>query len=72
MKLFYSPSACSLVPHIILEELEIPYSTIEVDLKNYKLKDSGVDYFSINKKEYVPALELADGALLTLSAEGLL
>ena len=64
MKLYYSPAACSLAPHIALEESRLPYTTKRVDLKTHKVAD-GSDYYAINPKGYVPLLELDDGARLS-------
>ena len=64
MKLFLKPGACSLCPHIVLEELGLPYETEAVDLRS-KQTASGQDYWAINPKGYVPALLLDGGALLT-------
>lgn len=64
MKLYFTPGACSLAPHIILEELAIAHTLEQVDLKT-KVTISGSDYLSINSKGYVPALELENGHLLT-------
>src|SRR5262249_43940828 len=64
MKLYYSPGACSLAPHIALEESGLPYTTTRVDLKSHKLAD-GADYYPINPKGYVPLLELNDATRLT-------
>ncbi len=64
MKLYYSTGACSLAPHIALDELGLPYATKRVDLKTHTLAD-GSDYYAINPKGYVPVLELDDGTRLT-------
>ena len=64
MKLYYSPGACSLAPHIALSESGLPYATKIVDLKKHALAD-GTDYYTINPKGYVPLLELDDGSHLT-------
>jgi glutathione S-transferase len=64
MKLYYSPGACSLAPHIALGEAGIPYATKIVDLKKHALAD-GTDYYTINSKGYVPLLELDSGERLS-------
>jgi glutathione S-transferase len=64
MKLDYSPGACSLSPHIVLLEAGLPFTAEKTDLKSKKTA-GGVDYFTINSKGYVPALQLDDGSVLT-------
>lgn len=63
MKLYYSPGACSLSPHIVLQELGLPYEPVLASTKTHKLKD-GTDFYSINPLGYVPLLELDDGKRL--------
>jgi len=64
MKLYYSPGACSLSPHIVMREAGIPVQLIKVDLQAKKTED-GTDFRTINSKGYVPTLELPDGQRLT-------
>ena len=64
MKLFYSPGACSLSPHIVLRETGLPFELIQANLKNKTLAD-GSDFKAVNPKGYVPALVLNDGTLIT-------
>ena len=64
MKLYYSPGACSLSPHIVLHEAGLPFDAEMVDLSSKKTK-SGADYRAINPKGAVPALQLDNGQVLT-------
>ena len=64
MKLYYSPGACSLAAHIILNEINVDFDLERVDLKTHKTA-KGVDYYEINPKGYVPALEINPGLILT-------
>ena len=63
MKLYYSPGACSLSPHIALEESGLPYEAIKTSTKTHQL-DDGTDYYTINPLGYVPFLVLDDGSTL--------
>jgi len=64
MKLYYSPGACSLSPHIVLLEAGLKATSVKVDTKTHKTEDGG-DYYLVNPKGYVPLLELDDGDRLT-------
>ena len=64
MKLYFSPGACSLYPHIVEREAGLPITLVRVDTKGKKTI-TGDDYLSINGKGYVPLLELDDGTRLT-------
>jgi glutathione S-transferase len=63
MKLYYSPGACSLAPHIVSREAGLAIDLVKVDLMTHKT-ETGADYFAINPRGYVPALEI-DGELHT-------
>jgi glutathione S-transferase len=64
MKLYYSPGACSLAPHIVAREAGIELTLEKVDIRG-KRTASGEDFLAINPKGYVPALQLDDGQVLT-------
>jgi glutathione S-transferase len=64
MKLYFSPGACSLSPHIVLREAGAKFDLEQVDLREKKTK-KGDDYWQINPKGQVPLLELDDGQRLS-------
>lgn len=64
MKLFISPGACSLSPHIVLHEAGLTFEIEKVNLKT-KITETGANFNDINPKGYVPALLLDSGELLT-------
>jgi glutathione S-transferase len=64
MKLYYSPGACSLSPHIVSRELGIPLELKKVNTKD-KTVEGGGDYWQVNPRGYVPALVLDSGETLT-------
>ncbi|MFO1244699.1 MAG: glutathione transferase GstA [Ramlibacter sp.] len=63
MKLYYSPGACSLSPHIALHEAGLAFEAVKAPTKTHQL-DDGTDYYTINPLGYVPLLELDDGTRL--------
>ena len=64
MKLYYTPGACSLSPHIVVSEAGLPVELEQVNLAEHKTA-TGQDYMAVNPKGYVPALRLDDGSILT-------
>jgi glutathione S-transferase len=64
MKLYYSPGACSLSPHIALLEAGLPYDLVKVDLRAKKL-ENGDDFLKVNPKGQVPAVQFDSGELVT-------
>jgi glutathione S-transferase len=67
MKLYFSPGACSLAPHIALHEagLAAEYETVDV---LSKATASGGNLYALNPKGTVPTLLLDDGEVLTETA----
>lgn len=64
MKLYYSPGACSLAPHIVLNEIGGSYDIEKVDLGN-KTTEAGADFKAVNSKGYVPTLDTGKDGILT-------
>ncbi|MGO8920385.1 MAG: glutathione transferase GstA [Stellaceae bacterium] len=65
MKLYYSPGACSLSPHIVAREAGIPIELDRVDLQAKKVKPGDADFYAVNPKGQVPTLQLDSGEVLT-------
>jgi glutathione S-transferase len=63
VKLYYSPGACSLAAHIVAREASLLIDLVKVDVATHKT-ETGEDYFKINARGYVPALEV-DGEVHT-------
>lgn len=66
MKLYYTPGACSLAPHLVMEHLALEYQAVPVKLDTHSY--AGGDYYRVNPKGSVPALELDNGEVLTENA----
>ncbi len=64
MKLYYSPGACSLSPHIVLNESGLSFDLDKVDFSTMR-SARGADFSKVNPKGYVPVIELDDGQVLT-------
>ena len=67
MRLYYSPGACSLAPHIVAREAGVPIELVKVDLAT-KVTEHGEDFRTVNPKGSVPTLALSDGTILTEGA----
>jgi len=59
-RLFHSPGACSLAPHIVLEELGVPYEPVRVVIAEGA--NSKPEYLAVNPRGRVPALWISDEA----------
>ena len=68
MKLYYSPGACSLAPHVALREIDADFELVEVKIA--ERANFAQDYLEVNPRARVPALEV-DGEIYT-EASGLL
>ncbi len=63
MKLFYSPGACSMGIHLLLEEIGKPYETQKVSTAEGE--QTRAPYIDLNPKGKVPALMRDDGLVVT-------
>jgi glutathione S-transferase len=64
MKLYFAPNACSLSPHIVLQELGLSYDLVRVNNRTKRTSEGG-DFRDINPKGYVAALVIDSGEVLT-------
>jgi len=65
--LYWATNTCSLAPHIVLRECELPFDLVRVELREKRLADGG-NWLAVNAKGYVPALRLPEGDILTEGA----
>jgi len=63
LTLFYAPGACSMAPHIVMEESGEKYDAKRMDLSKGEQKTP--EYMKIHPLGRVPALKLDDGSPLT-------
>jgi glutathione S-transferase len=68
LKLHYHPSDASLMPHILLEELGVPFALQLVDRANNAQKSAA--YLQLNPNGLIPVLE--DGALVVYETPAIL
>lgn len=61
LTLYYSPKACSLASHIVLEESRLPYEAMAVDIRSGE--NVGPNYLKINPSGIVPALGAGDSMI---------
>ena len=62
IKLYYAPGACSIAPHILLEEIGVPFEAARIDLASGQ--QDTPEYRAVNPKGRVPALAI-DGEIVT-------
>jgi glutathione S-transferase len=64
MKLYSMTGTCSRASNISLREAGLKFELVKVDRKTRRASD-GLDYTEVNPKNYVPALVLDNGEVLT-------
>ena len=60
-QLYYSPGSCSLIIHVLLEEIAVPYELKRVDTE--KKEHHSADYRKLNPKGKVPVMVTPEGPL---------
>jgi glutathione S-transferase len=63
LTLYFSPGACSLAPHIVLEESGVPYQLKRVNFAENEQRTEA--YLKVHPQGRVPALLLEDGTVIT-------
>jgi glutathione S-transferase len=63
MKLYFSQGACSLAPHLVLEEIGKPYEAIEVSFD--KGDNEKPEFKKLNPTGAIPVLVLDNGQVIT-------
>lgn len=66
ISLYYSPGACSLAPHILLEETGAAYRLVEVNVAQGKTQEA--EFLKVNPKGRVPVLAIGDRVLTEVPA----
>lgn len=62
VKLYYFPMACSLAPHLLLEDSGLPYESVKQNIRDPSTREEYVK--NVNPKGQVPALSI-DGTVIT-------
>ena len=63
MKLYYSPGACSLGIHVLLEEIGAPFELMLLNVRDGSNRKP--EFLALNPKAKVPTLVTGDGRVLT-------
>ena len=63
MKLYYTPGACSIGIHVLLEEIGKPYEAVFLDI--HKGEHTRPPFSELNPKGKVPTLQRDDGSIIT-------
>lgn len=66
IQLYYSPGTASLIPHILLEEMGVPFELVEVDREHDAHKSP--DYLRLNPAGLIPVLVDSDHVLAETAA----
>jgi glutathione S-transferase len=66
VKLFYYPGACSLIPHIALEEIGADYEAQMIDFA--RGEQLSAEYLAVNPAAQVPALQTPQGVITQIPA----